>query len=199
MAPSNGYDAKGLLLTALSGKTPVVFLEHRLCHPMTTVVPEASYRIPFGKARIVRQGTDVTIVSVLQMVYEAECAAGVLAKLGVSAEVIDLRSIRPWDKAAVCASVVKTGRLIVADTGWTEFGISAEIAATITENVFGHLKAPPTRIALPPCPTPMAEPLETAYYPGSRDIVAHALRFMDRKLPRDLQVSFATKAIAGPF
>ena len=199
VAPSNGYDAKGLLLTALSGKTPVVFLEHRLCHPMTTVVPEASYRIPFGKARIVRQGTDVTIVSVLQMVYEAECAAGVLAKLGVSAEVIDLRSIRPWDKAAVCASVVKTGRLIVADTGWTEFGISAEIAATITENVFGHLKAPPTRIALPPCPTPMAEPLETAYYPGSRDIVAHALRFMDRKLPRDLQVSFATKAIAGPF
>lgn len=199
VAPSNAYDAKGLLLTALSGKTPVVYLEHRLCHPLATAVPEAPYRIPFGKARVVRKGTDVTIVSVLQMVYEAERAADVLAEHGVSAEVIDLRSIRPWDKAAVCASVKKTGRLIVADTGWAEFGISAEIATTVTERAFSQLKAPPARIALPECPTPMAEVLETAYYPGSRDIVIQALRLLGRELPPDLADGFATKAVTTPF
>jgi pyruvate dehydrogenase E1 component beta subunit len=188
-------------MTALTGHTPVVFLEHRLCHPMANAVPTQPYRIPFGKAAVRQAGTDVTIVSVLQMVYEAEAAAAELAKHGVSAEVIDLRSIRPWDKEAVCASVRKTGHLIVADTGWTDFGISAEIAATVTEREFAFLKSPPARIGLPPCPTPMAEPLETAFYPSSRAIVAAAFRALGKELPASLRgdVSFASEPIVGPF
>ncbi|MFA5935758.1 MAG: thiamine pyrophosphate-dependent enzyme [Patescibacteria group bacterium] len=194
-APSNAYDAKGLLMTALTANMPIIYLEHRLCHPLETEVPTESYRIPIGKARVVRSGTDVTIVSVLQMVYEAQRAADILAHHGVSAEVIDLRSIRPWDKEAVCASVKKTGRLIVADTGWTEFGISAEIMATVTERAFSSLKAPPSRIGLPACPTPCAEVLETALYPGSRDIVLHAFAAMGKNPPEDLPSGFASAAI----
>ena len=198
VAPSNAFDAKGMLMTALSGNTPVIFLEHRLCHPVTTVVPPEWYRVPFGKARIVREGSDVTIVALLQMVYEAELAAKQLAALGISAEVIDLRTVRPWDKETVCASVRKTGRLIVADTGWMDYGLSSEIAAHVAEHAFADLKGPPMRIALPACPTPMAEPLETAFYPGSREIMIAALRLLDRELPV-LQGDFATGAITGPF
>ncbi len=181
VAPSNAYDAKGLLTTALTGNCPVVFLEHRLCHPLRNAVPTASYRLPIGKARVVREGKDVTIVALLQMVYEAERAARMLAEMGVSAEVIDLRSIRPWDKQAVCASVRKTGRLIVA------------------EREFHSLKAAPVRIGLPACPTPMTEPLENAYYPNSSEIVTWALMLNGREVPLDLADDFATKSIAGPF
>ena len=199
VAPSNAFDAKGMLLTALSGNTPVIFLEHRLCHPVETVVPEEAYRVPIGKARIVRKGSDVTIVALLQMVYEAEQAAERLASLGVKAEVIDLRTVRPWDKETVLDSVAKTGRLIVADTGWLDYGLSSEVTAHVAEHAFHALKSPPIRIALPPCPTPMAEPLENAYYPGSREIVVQALRFLGREVPPDLQGGFATEAIKSAF
>lgn len=199
VAPSNAYDAKGLLLTALTGKVPVIYLEHRLCHPEACPVPEAPYRIPFGKARIVRSGNDVTIVTLLQSVYEAIRAADILAKEGIHAEVIDLRSIRPWDKDAVCASVHKTGRLIMADTGWVDFGISAEIAATVTEREFRSLKEAPVRIGLTPCPTPMSEILENAYYPGSREIAIAAYKLLHRDPPRNLRDGFASEGINGPF
>ncbi len=199
VAPSNAFDAKGLLMTALSGNAPVIYLEHRLCHPEECPVPEAPYKIPFGKARIVRPGNDVTIVTLLQSVYEAKRAADILEAEGISAEVIDLRSIRPWDKETVCASVRKTGRLIMADTGWVDFGISAEIVATVTEREFASLKAPPVRIGLPACPTPMAEPLETAYYPGSRDIVIRAHQLLSRTAPVYFHDGFASEAIQGPF
>ena len=199
VAPSNAYDAKGLLMTALTGQTPVIYLEHRLCHPISTMVPEDAYRIPIGCASIRRAGTDVTIVALLQMVVEAEAAANELAKHGVSAEVIDLRSIRPWDKQTVCDSVRKTGRLIVVDTGWLEFGISAEISAYVTEHCWSSLNKAPQAIPLPPCPTPRAEPLETAFYPGQRDIVIKALQLLGRKLPPDLADGFASPSIKGPF
>jgi 2-oxoisovalerate dehydrogenase E1 component len=197
VSPSNGYDAKGLLMTALTGHTPVVIIEHRLCHSVKTVVPAQPYRIPFGKARLVREGSDVTIVSVLQMVQEAEKAAEDLAAHGVSAEVLDLRSIRPWDKTAVCASVRKTGHLIVADTAWTEFGISAEIASYVTEREFSSLKSPPIRIGLPACPTPMAQPLEEAYYPDSRDIVAAAFRALGREVSAEFNRDGVNREITG--
>src|SRR3989344_2737955 len=199
VAPSNAYDAKGLLLSALGGRTPVIFLEHRLCHPLNTAVPEEPYRIPIGKARIVRRGTDVTIVSVLQMVVEAERAADELVRHGISADVIDLPSIRPWDVSAVCASVTRTGRLIVADTGWTAFGISAEIASVVTERTFGSLRAAPLRVGLPPGPTPMAEPLETAYYPGAREIVKGVFALMSREPTTDIATMDAPNTIGTPF
>ncbi len=199
VAPSNAFDAKGMLMTALAGHTPVIFLEHRLCHPVATVVPEEPYRVPFGKARIVREGSDVTIVALLQMVYEAEQAAAQLEKFGISAEVIDLRSVRPWDKETVLASVRKTGRVIVADTGWMDYGLSSEVAAHVSEHAFGALKGPPKRIALPACPTPMSEILETAFYPGSREIVIEALTLLGREIPDDLKAGFATEAISSAF
>ncbi len=200
VAPATAYDAKGLLLTALAGRNPVIFLEHRLCHPLKDAVPVELYLVPFGKSKVVRPGKDVTIVALMQMVYEATKAADELARSGIEAEVIDLRSVKPWDKEAVCSSVRKTGRLIVADTGWTEFGISAEIVSAVTEQEFSDLKAPPQRIGLPACPTPCAEILENAYYPGAAEIVDAARRLLGHEhVEVEREVACATPSITTPF
>lgn len=172
--PSAPADAKGLLLSALTGDHPVVCLEHRWSYGLQGEVPEGWYTVPIGRARVAREGVDVTFVAVSQMVQECLRAAEVLARDGVEAEVIDLRSVRPWDVDLVCERVRRTGRLVVADTGWTTFGISAEVAARVGEALFGLLRAPIRRVGLPAVPTPCAPSLERAYYPGADDLVRAA-------------------------
>lgn len=169
--PATPRDAKGLILSALSGRSPVVCLEHRWSHGVKGDVPEEFYTVPIGEAAIAREGTDVTIVALSQMVDESMKAADALASTGVNAEIVDLRTVRPWDVATVCASVEKTGRLVIADTGWARFGVGAEIAATVNERLFGKLRGPVRRVGLPDVPTPCAPVLEAAYYPGAREIV----------------------------
>ena len=197
--PSTPYDAKGMLLSALSGDWPVVCIEHRWSYGITGEVPEEYYTIPIGEARIARPGRDVTIVAISQMVNEAMKAATVLAAQGVEAEVIDLRSIRPWDVEGVCASVKRTGRLVIADTGWTTFGVSAEISARVSETLFRDLKAPVKRVGLPAVPTPCAPVLERAYYPGADDVVRAALATMESGDAQVMSESDAAARIHKPF
>ncbi len=134
--------------------------------------------MPAGKALVRRPGKDVTIVATSYMVYEAMRAAAELEKQGISAEVIDLRSIQPLDEGTIVDSVRRTGRLIAADTGWKLCGVAAEIAALASEHAHDALKAPVRRITLPPSPTPACNALEKAYYPTHEDIIRSAREMM---------------------
>ena len=179
--PAMPHDAKGLLVAAIEDDNPVMFIEHRWLHNMAGPVPEGHFRVPLGSARVVREGDAVTIVATSYMVIEALRAAELLAADGVSAEVVDVRSLRPLDEATILASVRKTGRCIAADTGWTSVGFAAEIVARVAEGAFESLVAPPVRIALPDCPTPTAPALAADYYPRAVHIASAAGRLLGLK------------------
>jgi pyruvate dehydrogenase E1 component beta subunit len=174
--PATAHDAKGILLAAIAGDTPTVILEHRMLFDDPGPVPAEPYRVEPGIGTIVRTGSDVTIVAVSHMVGEARRAADILAGEGVSAEIVDPRWLSPLDDRLILTSVARTGRLVVADTGWTSFGASAEIATRVVEGLWGRLRAPVARVALPDLPTPCSPVLEAAYYPGTSEIVAAARR-----------------------
>lgn len=178
--PATAFDAKGMLLSAVADPNPVVFIEHRWLHGISGEVPKRSYTVPIGAARLARIGTDVTIVASSYMTVEAMKAVDILSRDGVSAEVIDLRSVRPLDTRTIIASVAKTHRLMVADTGWKSFGIAAEIVARVVESSV-RLDAPPIRITLPDTPTPTSPALAALYYPTSVDIVRVALEVYGKK------------------
>jgi pyruvate dehydrogenase E1 component beta subunit len=174
LMPASPYDAKGMLLSSIAGDRPTLIIEHRWLYDQKEGVPEAPYFVPAGKALVRRPGKDVTVVATSYMVYEALRAAADLEKSGISAEVVDLRSIQPMDERMVIESVNKTGRLVVADMGWKLCGVSAEIAAIAAEHCHTGLKAPVRRITLPAAPTPASNELEKAYYPTHEDIVRTA-------------------------
>jgi len=172
--PSTAYDAKGLLIAAVNDGNPVLYIDDRWLYDDRDAVPEKLYEVTIGHAAVRREGTEVTIVGISYMAREALKAAEQLAVDGIDTEVIDLRSLKPWDKARVLLSVRKTGRMVVADSGWHTCGASAEIAATVSSEAFGYLKAPVLRVALPDAPAPTAHSQEKAYYRSSADIVAAA-------------------------
>ena len=180
--PATPHDAKGLLLQALRGEGPVVCLEHRWLYEKSGPVPEEDYTIPFGEAAVVRPGRDVTIVALSLMVWEALDAAQALAGEGIEAEVIDLRTVRPLDMETVLRSVVKTGRLVVADTSWRAFGAMAEVVSRVAEEALDALKGPVVRVGLPDAPTPASSVLEKAFYPGPKEIAAAARRTFERSV-----------------
>jgi pyruvate dehydrogenase E1 component beta subunit len=173
--PATAFDAKGLLLEAIFGEDPTIILEGRPLFAMSEVVPEEPYRVPFGKAIIRRAGRHATLVAIGHMVPIALQAAERLAQDGIDLEVLDLRTIVPLNDRLILDSVRKTGRLILADTSWTSFGVTAELAARVTEQAFEYLKAPPIRVGLPDGHTPTSVALESAYYPDHETIV-HAVR-----------------------
>jgi pyruvate dehydrogenase E1 component beta subunit len=176
------YDAKGLLISSILDNNPVIFIEHRRLYDEKGNVPPDFYSIPLGKARLVRKGKDITIAATSQMVKESEKAADALSGLKIDAEVIDLRSIRPLDEDMLFSSVKKTGRLIAADAGWKNCGVSSEISARAAENVFKYLKAPVVRIGFADVPVPTTSALEKSCYPDCEDIVYVAKRlFLGRK------------------
>lgn len=175
-APASPADAKGLLVQALTGDTPVVLVENRNLYPLTGEVPAEATGIPFGVGRIARRGDDVTVVATSLMVHEAERAADQLAERGISTEVVDVRSLRPLDERIICESVARTGRLVVADTSWARYGFTAEVAAVVAEHIPHVLTAPIRRLALPDCPAPVSWPLEEAFHPGAGGIVEACLR-----------------------
>lgn len=178
--PASPRDAKGLLLAALQADHPVVILEHRALYGVSGPVPAEPTLTPLGAAAVVREGRDLTIVATSLMTYEAELACAELARVGIDAELVDLRSIRPLDAGAVLASVRKTGRLLVADTSWELCGVASEVAALAAEQAFSALKAPVRRIALPDCPAPVSQPLEAAFYPKTSTIIQAALAMLGR-------------------
>lgn len=175
--PATPADAKGLLIASIEDNNPVIFLEHRWLYNISDEVPEGVYRVPLGQARVAREGREVTIVATSYMVLEALRAAELLAEEGIGAEVIDVRSLRPLDERTILASVRKTGRLIVADTGWATCGFAAEVVAMVSEQAFESLKCPPRRVALPDSPCPSSAALARHYYPRSVHLVeaAHVL------------------------
>ena len=175
VAPSTPEDAKGLMLSAIADPDPVMFIECSRAYGTQAPVPADLKPIPLGQARITREGSDLTIVSYSEIAARALKAAAALEKEGISAEVIDLRTISPWDKDAVLASVGKTGRLVVAHEAVRAFGVGAEIAATVQEEAFGRLKAPVKRLGAPYTSVPFSPVLEQAFM-VSADQIAEAAR-----------------------
>lgn len=169
--PSNPYDLKGLFKTALRDPGPVVFIEHKFLYNTKGPVPEEEYTIPFGEARIVREGKDLTIVAMSRMVELAARAAAVLEKQGVSAEVIDPRSIVPLDRERITDSIKKTGRLVVIDESPSSCSFAAELLAIAVEDCFRNLKVVPKRICSMPVPNPFSPVLENQMIPSVERIV----------------------------
>ncbi len=193
VVPSNAYDAKGLMIEAIRDDNPVMFFFHKgimglpwmaFFEGSTNEVPTEAYTIPFGKANVVREGSDLTIVTISQMVQKALLAAAKLEAEGISAEVIDLRTLVPLDSETVLRSVAKTGRLLVADEDYLNFGLSGEIAALVAERLDTiALKAPVRRLGVPGVPIPYSRPLEQFVIPQVDTIAAAARQIMGSAAP----------------
>jgi acetoin:2,6-dichlorophenolindophenol oxidoreductase subunit beta len=169
--PATPADAKGLIIAAVRDDNPVVFLEHKGLLGVRGDVPQGESPVPLGKAEVVRRGSDVTVVAWSAMVTQALVAAEVLAGEGVDTEVLDLRSIVPWDREAVLGSVQKTNRLVIVHEAVLTCGFGAEVAATIADEGFDFLDAPIKRVAAPDTPVPFSPVLEKAYMPNASRIV----------------------------
>ena len=181
VSPSNAYDAKGMMTAAIRDENPVIFMYHKGLQGMgwlgteagaTVHVPEESYTVPFGKAAVLREGKDVTIVGLAMGVHNALKAADALAKKGVSAEVIDLRTLVPLDRETVFKSVKKTGRLIVVDEDYQSYGVSGEIIASVAERDASIFRAAPKRVTYPDVPIPYSRPMEQFCLPNPEKVVA---------------------------
>jgi acetoin:2,6-dichlorophenolindophenol oxidoreductase subunit beta len=176
--PSTPADNKGLLKAAIRADDPVVYFEHKNIWGMEGEVPDGDVVLPFGKARIEREGADITIVSWSSQLHTASKAAAGLESQGISAEVIDLRTLWPWDRDAVFASVKKTGRLLITHESVSVGGFGAEIAATVSEHLFKALKAPVRRRAAPRIPISYAPPLEDVVRVSEAQIIATVTEMM---------------------
>jgi pyruvate dehydrogenase E1 component beta subunit len=204
--PATAYDAKGMMIAAIEDDNPIVFIDHRWLHHVTGDVPEGHYTVPLGSARVAREGKDVTIVAFSYMVLEALQAAAKLAALGIEAEVLDYRCLRPLDVETLLTSIRKTKRLVVADAAWGTAGMSAEMLALVAERAYGALAAAPRRVCLPDCPTPTAPVLADHYYPRSGHIVAAVRETTglpadgaDLALPPGIELDKPNPAFSGPF
>jgi pyruvate dehydrogenase E1 component beta subunit len=176
--PSSAYEAKGLMKTAIRDNNPVVIFEDKLMYNDKGPVPEEEYLIPFGVANIKREGTDITLIATSSMVQVAEKAADLLAAEGISAEVIDPRTIVPLDEETILKSVRKTSRAIVIDEGHQSYGVTAEIASRINEKAFYHLDGPVMRIGAMDVPVPFSPVLEDITVPSPDRVVDVARRLM---------------------
>ncbi len=173
VCPSTPEDAKGLLVSAIEDPNPVLFFEHKhLYRRIKGDVPDDRYTTPFGEARIHRTGEDVTVITWGAMVYTADEAAAKLEGDDVSVEIVDLRTLIPWDRGAVLESVRKCSKVLVLHEDTRTGGFGAEIAATIAEEAFEHLDAPVKRLAAPDCPVPFSPTLEKAFIPQVDDVAA---------------------------
>jgi pyruvate dehydrogenase E1 component beta subunit len=182
-----------MLISAVEDENPVICLEHRWLYELTDSVPEDSYRVPLGEGLVVRPGTDVTLIGVSYMTLECLRAAGSLAQHGVSAEVIDLRSVRPLPADLILNSVNKTGYVLSVDHAHTLCGVTGEISAMVTEHLFDRLQGPPQRLGLPDHPAPTSSVQSRHYYPLCHEIVSTCRRMMS--MP---DIPMPTKSQAGP-
>jgi pyruvate/2-oxoglutarate/acetoin dehydrogenase E1 component len=185
VVPSTPYDAKGLLKTALREPNPVLFFEDKVMyHKIKGPVPEEEYLIPFGVADIKREGSDVTIVALSRMVHTALAAAEQLAQEGISAEVIDPRTLTPLDEETLIQSVCKTGGAVIVDEGYQRFGVTAELAAVIAKGAFDYLDAPIERVGAMDVPIPFSPPLEFATIPDEARIIQAVHRVLEGRRPQ---------------
>ncbi len=175
--PSTPYDAKGLLISSVQEDNPVIYIDDRWLYSLEDDVPEEMYSVPLGEAAIRKEGKDVTVVATSYMVHEAGKAAEKLQQDNIDVELIDLRTVKPFDKNRILQSVHKTGRLVVVDAAWRFCGVAAEVAACVAEDAFHDLKAPPLRLTLPDVPAPSSAPLENAYYITAEKIASEIKSF----------------------
>lgn len=172
VCPSSAYDAKGLLIQAIRDDDPVIFLESKVLYDTEEEVPDEAYRIPFGEARVAREGDDVTIVALGAMTPRALAAAKQLAKDGIDAEVIDPRTTSPLDEETIIESVSRTGRLVIVEESPPRCSVAADIAGIMADKAFRHLKAPIKMVTCPHTPVPFAPNLEDEYLPSPARIRA---------------------------
>jgi pyruvate dehydrogenase E1 component beta subunit len=179
--PATPYDAKGLYKTAIRDDNPTILFEDKMMFTQKGPVPEEEYLIPFGVADVKREGEDVTLIATSSMVYVALDAAALLEEHGVSAEVVDPRTLVPLDRDTLVASAKKTGRVIVVDEGHQSYGASAELAAAVAEGAFWHLDAPVRRLGAMDVPIPFSPPLEDETVPNPARVVETALDLLGKK------------------
>ncbi|MCG2825563.1 MAG: alpha-ketoacid dehydrogenase subunit beta [Thermoplasmatales archaeon] len=182
--PATPYDAKGLLIASIEDNNPVIFIEHRWLYNIRGYVPEKMYRVPIGKAKIVKRGEDITIAATSYMTIESIKASKILEKIGVNPEVIDIRTIKPIDRKLIIKSVKKTGRLLVVDSGWTTGGIAAEVITSVVESIYTDLECSSQRICLPDIPTPTSNALTNYFYPRHVDITKKVLKMLNKSEKR---------------
>lgn len=199
--PTTPGDAKGLLISAIRDDNPVIFIEHRWLYWQENEVPEEPYTIPLGDANVLREGEDITVVATSWMNVEVLKAAEILSKRRINIEIVDPRTIAPFNEELIIKSVEKTGRCIVADNDWLNCGFSAEVAARVSEKCFGKLKSPVHRIGFTSTPCPMARHLEDKFYPNAINIIRAIEKMLELK-PTDLSkeefYSYENK-FKGPF
>lgn len=172
VVPSNPADAKGLWKTALRERSPVMIFEHKGLYTFKGRVPGGEHTVPLGEAAIVREGTDVTVVAIGNMVHRSMAAAEILSKEGISTEIVDPRTLVPLDFQTIAQSLAKTGRLVIVDEGYEMCGPGAEIAARAAKFAFDSLDAPIERVSYPQCPHPFSPPLHEALIPTTERIAA---------------------------
>ena len=172
VAPSAPADAKGLLIAAVNDPDPVVFIDDRWLYSQEEAVPEEMHAFPIGKAMLRRKGTQVSLICSSYTTLLCRRAAEMLAAEDVDAEVVDLLTLKPYDRKTVTESVRKTGRAVIVDGGWRSFGYAAEIAASLSETLHGQLKAPVARVCLPDAPAPACRTLEEGYYITEEKIIS---------------------------
>jgi len=178
--PADAYDAKGMMIAAVEQNSPVLYIDDRWLYDTVTTVPDGYYTAPLSGAKVIREGSDITIVASSYMVIEAQKAAEELAAQGISAELLDLRIVKPLDAGSILRSIAKTGRLVIADGGWRTCGVAAEVSAIAAGEGFSSLKAPVARVTLPDIPAPASPNLEKCYYPVAQDITREARRLLGR-------------------
>ncbi len=178
--PSTPYDVKGILKSSIRDDNPVIVVENKALHALKGEIPEEDYVIEIGKADIKKPGTDVTVVATSRMVHESLKAAATLSNDGIDIEVVDLISISPWDRETVYNSISKTNHLVIAHEAVKQFGIGAEIAACVAEEILDELDAPIERVGAPFVPVPFN--LEQAYLPNAQDIIAAVKKTLERSL-----------------
>jgi len=177
VCPASAYDAKGLIKSAIRDNNPVLFFEHKfLYRRIKEELPTEDYTVPIGKAGVVREGRDVSVITYAAMVYVALEAAEILAKDGIELEIIDLRTVLPLDREAIRNTVQKTNRVLVLHEDTKTGGIAGEVAAIINEECFDALDAPIARIASADSPVPFSPPLEEVFLPRAADVVREARR-----------------------
>jgi acetoin:2,6-dichlorophenolindophenol oxidoreductase subunit beta len=200
VAPTTPYDAKGLLLQSLRQDDPVMFVEHRLLHGQKGPVPEAPYTVPFGKARVLAEGRDITLVGISYTNVECLRARALLKEEGISAEVVDCVSLKPLDTKTILDSAARTGRLLVVENGWTFCGASAEILAQAAERFQSDKRIRMGRMGFAPVNCPTTRNLENAFYPDASKIAAAAHEFV-RGTPRQWAAAEAAEVLnfKGPF
>lgn len=179
--PSTPYDAKGLFISSVVDNNPIIFIDHRWLYNITGYVPEGTYQVPIGKAKIIRKGSDITIASTSYMTLESIKASKIIEKEGVDPELIDIRTLKPLDSDTIIKSVRKTGRFMILDSGWKSGGFASEVITKVVENTFTNLKTSPQRICLPDIPTPTTRGLTRYYYPNTKDIVQTVLKMLEWK------------------